>query len=141
MTEKPLHRCWTKATDREPGLPRYSFNWVVSRREWLRLFADRLECGDWVIPARSVTAATMYTGGLGQILVVATPDRTYQFGLNPWCRVEKHLPFQVTRDRLKLCIRGSASCCEWSSLGTSSTYSSNGCVLPNQRLELAGAVK
>ena len=102
MTDKLLHRCWTKATDREPGPPRYSLNWVVSRRGWLRVFADRLECGDWLIPTISVTGATLYAAGLGRVLVVATPDRTYQFGLNPWCRIEQHLPFGITKERLKL---------------------------------------
>lgn len=102
MTDSPIYRCWTKATDREPGLPRYSFSWLVSRRGWLRVFTDRLECGDWVIPAATVTRATLQAAGLAQVLIVATGERTYQFGLNPWCRITQHLPFGVTTERLTL---------------------------------------
>ena len=93
MAEGAIYTCWTKATDREPGPPRYSANLLISRRGWLRVFGDRLECGDWTIPVAGITAATLYQVGLAQVLVVATPARTYQFGLNPWVRVRDHLPF------------------------------------------------
>ncbi len=99
MTSEPVYKCWTKATDREPGPPRYSANWITSRRAWLQVFPDRLECGDWRIPATTVQAAILYKVGLAQVLVLNTQERTYQFGLNPWVRLAEHLPFAYTKER------------------------------------------
>ena len=102
MSTQHVKRYFTKATDQELGAPRHSANWLVSRRGWLRVFEDRLECGDWVIPAASVTKATLYSVGMGHVLAVSTQERTYQFGLNPWVKVPLVLPFPFTTEKAKL---------------------------------------
>jgi hypothetical protein len=103
----PLYKCWVKATDCETGAPRHSYNWLASRRGWLKVFTDHLECGDWSIPASDVKSATLYElryGFLpgGSVLVIDTAARTYQFGINPWIRVGDRLPFPFNRERAKL---------------------------------------
>jgi hypothetical protein len=103
--DTPTYRCWTKATDRESGVPRRSQNWVVARRAWLRVFRDRLECGDWVIPIAGIRKATMYEGrslfGSARVLELQTEAGSYQFGMNPWVLLDRHLPFDVDRVTVK----------------------------------------
>lgn len=36
------------------------------------------------------------------VLRVRTADGAYQFGFNPWCRIEAHLPFETTTERVQL---------------------------------------
>ncbi len=92
------YRCFTKATDRAAAPPRPSRHWATSRRAWLKVFDDRLECGDWVVPVEAVTSATLYLSSVPlnplKVLRLDTADRTFQFGLNPWCRIARHLPFE-----------------------------------------------
>lgn len=70
------------------------------------MFTDRLECGDWVIPTDSIKAATLYQARQllipAQVLAVETAERTYQFGINPWCKIRDHLPFTFSRERIRL---------------------------------------
>ena len=100
------YRCMTKATDRESGDPQRSFNWALSKRGFLRVYEDRIECGRWQIRADEVTEATLFRirGNLlgGYVLQVRTGERTYQFGLNPWVRIADHLPFPFTETTVKL---------------------------------------
>lgn len=74
--------------------------WVVARRGWLYVFADRLQCGDWTIPYSKVTSCELARiPGFplpGKVLVVDSEDGIYQFGLNPWARIEKKLPIAST---------------------------------------------
>ena len=101
-----MYRCWTKATDRETGPPRRSQNWVVARRGWFKVFADRLECGDWSIPLGSIRKAVMYEGRSmfmpARVLEVQAERGTFQFGFSPWVSVDRHLPFQYDRVKVKL---------------------------------------
>lgn len=102
----PLYRAWTKGTDQEPGAPRYSANWATARRAWFRVYDDRVECGDWVIPASAVQDAVLYESRQWfmpvSVLAVTTAARTWQFGFNPWARVAEHLPFAFRRERVRL---------------------------------------
>lgn len=107
MTDSPRYTCQTKATDRESGEPRYSHNWVVSRRARLRIYEDRIECGNWRIVADDVQAATIYRARQWliipvDILVVQAGSRVYQFGLNPWNKVRDHLPVDFDEEPLTL---------------------------------------
>ncbi len=69
------------------------------------MFDDRLECGDWVVPWDAVTAATLYVSSVPlnplKLLRLDTADRTFQFGLNPWCRIARHLPFEVRIEKIR----------------------------------------
>jgi hypothetical protein len=104
--DAPLYRCWTKATNREAGSPRRSWNWTVSRRAWFKVFQDRVECGDWEIPLDSTRRAVMFRGRSLflpiRVLHLEMEDKTYQFGFNPWVRIESRLPFEVARQELRL---------------------------------------
>ena len=100
------YRCWTKAIRGESGPPRRSAAWVGSRRAWFRVFDTRVECGDWSIDASAVREAVLFETRQWfipvSVLRVATADSTYQFGFNPWCRVEQFLPFKVERRRVRM---------------------------------------
>ncbi|MFO0552403.1 MAG: hypothetical protein U0271_28705 [Polyangiaceae bacterium] len=102
----PIYRCWTKATDAEAGPPRYSGNWAVARRDWFRIYADRVECGDWRIEGSDVEEAVLFSARqmLIPVLVLSirTATKTYQFGFNPWARVADYLPFRFRRERAQL---------------------------------------
>ena len=101
MSSHPTYRCFTKATRNESGAPRSSQNWVASRRSWLNVFEEEITCGDWTIPVAQINSATLYwfwqVGIPGQVLELDTGAETYQFGINPWCRVGQALPFPVVR--------------------------------------------
>lgn len=101
-----IYRCWTKATTREQGNPRHSANWIVSRRGWFRIFPDRVECGDWVLPVTDIERAMLYRGRqlwtTVRVLELQTKTLTYQFGFNPWVAVESHLPFPFSGEKVRL---------------------------------------
>ena len=102
----PVYRAWTKGIEGETGPPRRSTAWATARRAWLRCYPDRIECGDWVIPAADVRDAVLYDTRQAlfpvSVLAVSTGARTFQFGFNPWVRVAPHLPFVVRRERVRL---------------------------------------
>ena len=98
-----VHRCKTKAMVAEGDQTMASWRWAVSRRGTLKVFADRLECGDWSIPYTDIEESILRSGaGLlfpGYVLQVRTKDKTYQFGLNPMPFWKGDLPFSVRRAR------------------------------------------
>ena len=102
----PLYRCWTKGLEGETGTPQRSARWATARRGWFRCYPDRVECGDWVIPAADVRDAVLYAARQMfipvHVLGVSTSTQTFQFGFNPWSRVAKHLPFSFRRERVRL---------------------------------------
>ena len=99
-----LYKCMTKAIISDADQVRHSLEWVMSRRGILKVFSDRLECGDWVIPYNEINHAvlTSIRSSLflpGYVLRVQTDSKTYQFGLN-WGRFWKtELPFFITREK------------------------------------------
>lgn len=99
----------TKATTAEGDQRKYGPNWVTSRRGSLKVFADRLECGDWRIDFTEIKDAVLFSFRSfflripGYILTVETEDRTYHFGINGWGRFWKgDLPFDAKRENGKL---------------------------------------
>ncbi len=102
---KPRYRCWTKATNKEVGEPRFSHHWATSRRAWFKVFDDRVECGDWVLPVSSITQAVVFKSRYwfvpASVLRLRTSAATYQFGFNPWCRVGSYLPFEFTTEEIQ----------------------------------------
>lgn len=104
-----LHKCQTKATTATGDQRKYGPNWVTSRRGFLKIFEDRLECGDWCIDYADINKAVLcsfrsfFLRIPGYILTVETEGRTYHFGLNGWGKFWKgDLPFQVKREAGKL---------------------------------------
>jgi len=102
-----VYKCWTKAIRGDAGAPRRSARWILSRRAFLEVYPDRIECGDWVIPASEVSDAVLYeTRQLFVVpvfvLYIVTAKTTYQFGVNPWVRIAAQLPFDVRRERVRL---------------------------------------
>ena len=103
----PIYKCWTKGTTREEGEPRRSFNWATSRRAWFKVFDDRIECGNWIIPKISIRDAVLFQSKQFfvvpvSVLQLRTDDASYQFGFNPWCRIAQRLPFQFRTETIKL---------------------------------------
>ena len=100
------YRAWTKATERETGTPQYSANWLVARRAWFKVYDDRIECGDWVVPADTVEDAALYharqVGIPVTVLSLKSQGRVMQFGFNPWVRIGRHLPFPYRNENVHL---------------------------------------
>ena len=100
------YKCQAKASDRENGSPRRGAAWVKSRRGWFKVFDDRVEFGDWIIPAAAVQEAVLFE--MRQLFIpvfvlqLTAAEATYQFGCNPWSRVVRFQPFAVERRRAKL---------------------------------------
>ncbi len=107
MLEQPLYRAWTKAIRGGGGELRSGMRWIGSRRGWLKIFPDRVECGDWTIANSSIREAVLYKSRQElipvSVLWLATTEATYQFGFNPWVQLERHLcfPFQVEYVKIK----------------------------------------
>jgi hypothetical protein len=103
---EPLYQSWTKGIEGVRGVPQRSLVWATARRGQFRCYHDRVECGDWIIPARDVRDAVLYETRQGfipvSVLEVSTPSRTFQFGFNPWSRVAANLPFPFRRERVRL---------------------------------------
>jgi hypothetical protein len=100
------YRAWTKATADESGAPRYSANWVTARRAWFLVFDDRIECGDWTVPAGAVEDAVLYHSRQWfipvSVLSIATGGQVLQFGFNPWVKIGRHLPFPYRQQQVRL---------------------------------------
>jgi hypothetical protein len=84
----------------------YGMSWVTARRASLKVFEDRLECGDWTIPYASVSQAVLFETRQMfipcYILKVRTDSEAYQFGLNGNKFWRGELPFAVVRERGRL---------------------------------------
>lgn len=107
MTNPPVHQCLTKATTAEGDQMRYGPNWLFSRRGMLKVFDDRLVCGDWSIPFSEISEATLYSYQSsffipGYVLKVQTAQKTYHFGLNGSAYWKGDLPFPVKREKSNL---------------------------------------
>lgn len=84
----------------------YGMSWVTARRATLKVFPDRLECGDWTVPYASIDDAVLFATRQAfipcYILKVRTDREAFQFGLNGNQFWKGDLPFKVTRERGRL---------------------------------------
>jgi len=103
---EPIHRCMTKGVHGAADQFEYGLGWVTSRRATLKVFRDRLECGNWTIPFSSIEQAVLFETKQWfipcYVLKVRTNDSTYQFGLNPGKFWSGELPFEVERQKGRL---------------------------------------
>ena len=102
-----LHKCMTKAIIADGNQVKHSLDWVMSRRGILKIYSDRLECGDWVISNDEITDTVLTSIRSvffmpGYVLRVQTQSRTYHFGLNGGSFWKSELPFPVTREKARL---------------------------------------
>lgn len=97
---------WTKAIRTPDGFVGYHPRWIVAKRAWFKVFADRVECSSLVIPADAVTDAVVYEARQWflpvRILSISTSSETWQFGFNPWANVTPYLPFPFRREAIQL---------------------------------------
>lgn len=106
--EQPLHSCMTKGVIADGDQLRTGPKWIMSRRGRLKLYANRLECGDWTIRHDDIREAILssFRSPLlripGYVLAVRTETETYHFGLNGGRYWQGNLPFPVTRQRVRL---------------------------------------
>jgi len=72
----------------------------------LKVFEDRLECGDWNISYPDIKDAELFQTRSGIIpcfiLKARTADSTFQFGLNGNKFWKGDLPFEATRSKGRL---------------------------------------
>ncbi|WP_145053506.1 hypothetical protein [Lignipirellula cremea] len=103
-----MHRCLTKAVIADGDQVRVGPKWITARRGRLKLYSDRLECGDWRIAYEDIREAVLssFRSPLlripGYVLMVRTDHLTFHFGLNGWRYWKGELPFPVTRQDAKL---------------------------------------
>lgn len=107
LTGKPLFRGMTKAVIAEGDQLRHGPAWITARRGILQVHADRLVCGDWIIPFTEIREAVLSSfrstfGIPGYVLRVDTEAKTYHFGLNGNRYWKGELPFPVRREKVKL---------------------------------------
>ena len=106
--ELPIHTCMTKAIIADGDQLQTGPKWITSRRALLKLYSDRLQCGNWVINYDEIREAVLASFRSpifripGCILSLRTDYKTYHFGLNGWRYWKGELPFPVTRKETKL---------------------------------------
>ena len=106
--EQTLHSCMTKAVIADGDQLQSGPQWITSRRARLKLYEDRLECGDWSIRYDDIRQAVLSSFRSpilrtpGYVLAVRTDTETYHFGLNGWRYWKGKLPFHVIRQKSKL---------------------------------------
>ncbi len=104
--DKPLQKNYVKATDKEPGAPRYSQNWAFAKRTFYKVFADRVEVGGWVIPFGEIKDIVLYKTKQMfipvYVLDIQTEEKNYQIGFSPWADPLKNLPMSVKSERIRL---------------------------------------
>ncbi len=106
--DQPLHSCMTKAVIADGDQLRTGPKWITSRRGRLKVYSDRLECGDWTIRYDDISEAVLSSFRSpilripGYVLAVRTHNDTYHFGLNGWRYWKGDLPFPVTRQQTRL---------------------------------------
>jgi hypothetical protein len=106
--EQPLHSCITKAVIADGDQLRTGPKWITSRRGLLKLYPDRLECGNWTVVYSEIREAVLSSFRSpilripGYVLAVRTDKETYHFGLNGWAYWKGELPFPVTREQARL---------------------------------------
>jgi hypothetical protein len=103
---EPIHRCMTKGVQGTADQFEYSLSWVTARRATLKLFPDRLECGNWIILFTAIEHAILFETKQWfipcYVLKIRTAETTYQFGLNPGNFWSGDLPFEVERQKGQL---------------------------------------
>ncbi|GAA0356827.1 hypothetical protein GCM10009092_21330 [Bowmanella denitrificans] len=71
-----------------------------------KVFDDRVECGDWLIPYAEIQTAYLYKTRQMlipvNVLQLVTETGNYQFGFNPWATPFKHLNLAYQVRQLKL---------------------------------------
>jgi len=106
MGSEPVYRCWVKGTRRASNEKDRAGRWMTSRRAWLEVHADRVVCGDWVVPFADVDRAILHRGRTllfpFTVLDLRTADAVLQFGMNPWVRIEPHLPLELEHKEMHL---------------------------------------
>ena len=106
--QQPIHTCMTKAVIADGDQLRIGPKWITARRAKLKLYDDRLQCGDWTIDYDDIREAVLASFRShilripGYMLSVRTDKNTYHFGLNGWGYWKGELPFPATRTESKL---------------------------------------
>ena len=104
--EEPIFRCITKGVQGDADQFEFGLSWVTSRRAILKIYSDRIECGNWSIPFASfeqaILSETKQTFIPCYVLKIRTADNSYQFGLNPNKFWSGGLPFEVERQKGRL---------------------------------------
>lgn len=106
-SDKPRYWCATKAIRRNgSGPPKIALHWMFARRGILRVWPDRVTCGNWTIPFDDITEAVVYAGaspmGRTRVLMLRTADASWQFGMNPWADPVPHLAIPVEERPLEV---------------------------------------
>lgn len=100
MTDAPVWSARVKAATGISGPPRPSLAWARARRGTMRVYSDRTEIGDWVLPHTDVMDAILYEtrrGVRNRVLEIVTPERTVQVNFNPGTSPEGVLPYSIRK--------------------------------------------
>ena len=103
---EPLYRCMTKGVKGAAEEFKYGMKWITARRAFLKVYQDRIECGDWILPYSAFEEAVLFQTRSGLIpcfiLKIRTSNNAFQFGLNGNKFWKGDLPFDVVREKGRL---------------------------------------
>ena len=108
----PLYQCITKAVRGEADPLQYGSQWALSRRAFLKVYDDRMVCGDWTLGFEEQSQARLvgFRAGLlrrkGQLLTIVNAEDTFHFGLIDSEFWHGELPFDVERGTAALSYSG-----------------------------------
>jgi len=109
---KANYKCMTKATNREKGEPRYSQNWIISKRGFINFYDDHFELGSWKFEFDKIKNPILHKSRQMlipvKILTFDYQDKHYQFGLNPWADPLPHVPFSPKIEKTPLKMSASS---------------------------------
>lgn len=104
--EKVIYKCMTKATSRELNGPRYSQNWVTSKRGSFKIYNDKITCGSWNFDIEKIDNVILYETKQMlipvKVLKFEYKDKIYQFGFNPWAKPMKYLDLEYKHEKVKM---------------------------------------
>ncbi len=104
--EKPKDWYYVKATDRESGPPRYSFNWIIAGRTLFKVYSDRIKIGRREILFSDIENITLYQTKQmifsAELLSIKTKEKEFQVGFNPWVNPVKYIPLNINYEKVKM---------------------------------------
>lgn len=98
MTEA-IQIAFVKATNKEKGEPKYSHNWTLAKRTFFKVYTDRIEVGNWIIPFNEIKDIVLFRTKQMfipvYVLNIQTEEENYQIGFNPWVDPTRNIPLNV----------------------------------------------
>ncbi len=94
--EKIKYKCFAKGKNNNISCSTNTSNWIISKRGFLKILDNEIIFKSWRFKIENINKPVIYTINTflfsAKILSFEYEGKEYQFGLNPWVHIEKHLP-------------------------------------------------